>query len=154
MKTRNLIDEFLSHKRFAFVGASRKSNDFSRLLLREFLQKGYDPVPVNPHATEIEGKPCYPSVAEITPGVTAALLLNSSDTALTVVRDCAQAGISLIWAYGISGPNNISSDIVAACERHGIKLVPGYCPLMFFGETAWYHRWHGKLMKLTGGYPS
>jgi len=32
-------------------------------------------------------------------------------------------------------------------------VVPGFCPLMFFPDTAWFHRLHGLVMKITGSYP-
>jgi predicted CoA-binding protein len=50
------ITKFLECKRVAFVGVSRDPHHFSRSLWREFLAKGYDPVPVDPQATEIEGQ--------------------------------------------------------------------------------------------------
>jgi uncharacterized protein len=46
----NLVDirDFLAHKRFAMVGVSRQPKDFSRSLFHEFLNRGYEAVPVNP----------------------------------------------------------------------------------------------------------
>ena len=53
MTTHNLIKEFLAQKRFAMVGVSRSPKDFSRTLFSEFIKRGNDVVPVNPHATDI-----------------------------------------------------------------------------------------------------
>ena len=53
------IQDFLGQKRVAIVGVSRQPKGFSRVLLREFRQKGYDAVPVNPEAREMEGLPCF-----------------------------------------------------------------------------------------------
>ena len=58
------IQEFLGQKRLAIVGVSRKKQDFSRVLFREFQKRGYDVVAVNPSAQEIDGLPCFASVAE------------------------------------------------------------------------------------------
>ena len=38
------IQDFLDHKRVAMVGVSRESQDFSRGLFREFVNRGYDMV--------------------------------------------------------------------------------------------------------------
>ena len=154
MTTQNLIREFFDQKRFAVVGVSRKHNDFSRTLLKEFLSRGYDAIPVNPHTSEIEGRQCFPSVAEIRPAVTAALLLSPKYAAGAIVRECAEAGITLLWVFGIAGPKDLPSGVTADCERRGIRLVPGYCPFMFMEHAAWFHRWHGKFMKLVGEYPA
>jgi len=154
MTTQNLINEFFGQNRFAFVGVSRKSGDFSRMLLKEFWRRQYDAVPVNPHTNEIEGRQCFRSVGEINPPVTAALLLSPQYATAGIIRECAGAGITLLWIYGISGPKDLPAGAEQDCERYGIKLVPGYCPFMFMDHASWYHRWHGKFMKLIGDYPS
>lgn len=154
MTTHDLINEFFAQKRFAFVGASRKDNDFSRSLLREFLKRGYDVVPVNPHVPEIEGRQCFPTVGDIKPGVTAALLLNPKYATSAIVRECAEIGITLLWVYGVAGPKDLPAGVLAECEGFGIKLVPGYCPFMFMEKASWFHRWHGKFMRIMGDYPS
>jgi predicted CoA-binding protein len=55
------VRDFLAQKRFAFVGVSRHSKDFSRMLFREFQTRNYEPVPVHPEAEEIEGPAASPS---------------------------------------------------------------------------------------------
>ena len=65
------IQDFLGQKRFAIVGVSQSPKDFSRALFREFRERGYEPVPVNPAAREIEGQPCFPRLQEIQPPVEA-----------------------------------------------------------------------------------
>src|SRR3989337_1078034 len=103
---------------------------------------------------EIEGRQCFPDVREIKPAVTAALMLNPKYASVAIVRECAEAGITLLWAFGISGPKDLPAGVQAECEAHGIKLVPGYCPFMFMEHTHWFHRWHGKFEKFIGDYPS
>jgi predicted CoA-binding protein len=60
--TRQAITDFLAQKRIAVVGASRNAKDFNTGLLRDLRRHGYDAVPVNPNATEIEGARCFPRV--------------------------------------------------------------------------------------------
>ena len=75
------ITKFLDCKRVAFVGVSRNSQHFSRLLFREFLAKGYDPVPVNPQAANIDGRQCFARIADVNPPVEAALLMTGAPEA-------------------------------------------------------------------------
>jgi predicted CoA-binding protein len=65
--SRAIIDDFLAHKRIAFVGVSRNASDFSRQLWGELKRRGYDLIPVNPDAAEIDGVPCVPAVTAIEP---------------------------------------------------------------------------------------
>jgi predicted CoA-binding protein len=142
MKTRKLIDDFLSRKRFAFVGVSHKPNDFSRALFREFRAQGYEPVPVHPRATEIEGLRCYPALADIQPPVDSALFLTSPSVTRVLAGACAAAGIKRVWMYR-SDP-----EAVTVCAAHGVDVIPGECPFMFLPRQAWIHRFHGWVHKI------
>lgn len=153
MRIGNLITEFLTQKRFAMVGVSRNPRDFSRRLMREFLRRGYDVIPVNPKANEVEGNRCFASIRDIRPPVTTALLMTSRAATEQVLRECADAGVTLVWIYGISGAKDISPAALRVCEDYGIGVVPGYCPYMFMPVTAFFHRLHGFALKLTGNYP-
>ena len=50
------IDGFLALKRIAVVGVSRNPKEISYTLWQELRQRRYDAIPVNPAATEIDGK--------------------------------------------------------------------------------------------------
>ena len=147
------IQDFLGQKRVAIVGVSRQPKDFSRALLREFRQKGYDAVPVNPEAREMEGLPCFGRLQEIEPPVGGALLMTPPALTDRVVRDCAEAGIKRVWMYRATGQGAVSADAVKFCEANGISVIAGECPMMFLPGGAWFHRFHGWVKKITGFYP-
>jgi hypothetical protein len=148
------ITKILKCKRIAFVGVSRHPRHFSRALLREFVAKGYDPVPVNPQATEIEGRKCFARVAEIAPPVEAALLMNGSQSAIDcVLLECNQADIRNIWIYNIVKDGEKHTEALEFCRLRGDAVVEGYCPFMFLPHPALIHRFHGLLMKVAGSYP-
>ena len=153
MQTIERIREFLDQKRLAVVGVSQQPKDFSRNLFREFRERGYDAVPVNPAAQEIEGQPCFARVKDIQPPVTAVLLMTSPAVTETVVRDCAEAGIPRVWMHRGGGTGAVSAEAVAFCESKGISVIPGECPFMFLPQAALYHRFHGWLRKIAGSYP-
>ncbi|MGE5646637.1 MAG: CoA-binding protein [Acidobacteriota bacterium] len=152
--TRQAIDGFLAQKRIALVGASRNPRDFNTCLFRDLRKQGYDVVPVNPAAKEIEGVPCYDSVQAIQPPVEGVLVMTRPDTAATVVNDCRQAGIKRIWLYRATGKGAVSDAAIDFCNRNGISVVPGYCPYMFLPQTQWVHRLHGAFLKITRKYPA
>src|SRR5581483_255418 len=99
MTAKQPIDDFLSQKRFAFVGVSREPKDFSRALFREFLGRQYQPVPVHPEAPEIEGQTCFARVSEVQPPVDSVLVMTSPKATDSVVRECAAAGVKRIWMF-------------------------------------------------------
>ena len=81
------IQGFLGQKRFAVVGVSRQPQDFSRLLFREFLNRGYDTVPVNPEAAELDGRVCFARLNDVQPPVDTVLLMTTPAVTDTVRMD-------------------------------------------------------------------
>ncbi len=151
--TMELINRFLGFKRIAVVGVSGKQNDFSRMLLREFLKRGYDAVPVNPRLDEVDERRCFPRIQDIQPAAEGALLMTSPRLTDVVVRDCAEAGVPLIWMYRAAGSGAVSDEAVDFCARQNIPCIAGHCPFMFFPKSGFPHSWHGLFAKLTGSYP-
>jgi predicted CoA-binding protein len=147
------LQDFLAQKRLAVVGVSREPKDFSRSLFRELRARGYDAVPVNPEADEIEGQPCFASLRGIQPPVDSVLLMTSPAATDTVVRDCADLGIKRVWMYRAGGTGAVSPIAVEFCKTRGISVVPGECPFMFLAGGAWFHRLHGFIRKITRCYP-
>jgi predicted CoA-binding protein len=153
MASLDQIRAFLSAKRLAVAGVSRNPKDFSRLLFREFLRRGYDAVPVHPDAGEIDGCACFARLQDVAPPVEAVLLMTPPAATEQVVRDCAEAGVKQVWMYRAAGAGAVSRPAVDYCESRGIDVIEGECPLMFFENTGFLHRLHGFIRKITGRYP-
>jgi uncharacterized protein len=147
------IQDFLAQHRIAIVGVSSRPAEFSRLLFRQFLERGYQVVPVHPEAQEIEGQPCFARIQDVRPPVDGALLMTSPATTGVVAQDCAEAGVRRVWMFRGAGAGSVNPEAVAFCESRGISVIPGECPLMFLPGGAWFHRIHGFLRKVTGSYP-
>jgi hypothetical protein len=148
------ITKFLECKRVAFVGVSRQPQHFSRALLREFLAQGYDPVPVNPQATEIEGRKCFARLSDIDPPAEAALLMTGAPEATDqAMRECTQVRIRNIWIYKSVNDGDTHEHAVESCRLRGSTVVEGYCPFMFLPHPALFHRVHRFFLKLAGNDP-
>ena len=147
---KGLIDDFLAQRRFAMIGVSRSPGDFSRALLREFLKREYDVVPVHPDCAEIEGRPCMPSIAAVAPKVDSVLLMTPPSVTEALVRDCAAAGVKRVWMYRAVGSGAVSERAVEFCAANGMMVVPGECPMMFLPDAAWFHRLHGLVRRIRG----
>lgn len=142
------IEEFYRQKRLAVLGVSRNEKEYSRMVFRSLKERGYDVVPVNPNATEMDGVSCYARVGEVTPAVDGALVLLPAGGASLALRECAQAGLKRIW---------LRNDVAGAkefCRQNGVQLISGHCPFMFMPNTPSFHQFHAFLNKLIGKYPS
>jgi predicted CoA-binding protein len=148
------VQDFLTLHRIAMVGVSREPEDFSRHLFREMCSRGYDMVPVNPATGKLEGKECFANLQVVKPAVEGALLMTPFYEAVRVVQDCIEAGIRNVWLYRASGAGAVSSEAIALCRKHGIHVVEGHCPFMFFPDTGFIHRAHGFWLKLGKRYPA
>ena len=151
---RGLIDDFLRRKRIAIVGVSRSDNDFSRAVYDEFRKRGYDAVPVNPHAARIGDAIAFPNVRSIAPAVDAVLIMTDPLVTESVVQDCRQAGVRRVWLHKGAGKGAVSDKAVRYCLAHSMNVVYGYCPLMFLPNAHVIHRAHAFCLRLTGTYPA
>lgn len=153
INTLEVIDDFLAHKRLALVGVSRDSKDFSRTLFRDLRDRGYDMVPVNPEAGEIDGARCYKRLRDVDPAVDGAIVMTRPEKSEAVVQDCVAAGVERVWLHRGAGVGAVSEAAVGACREFGLQFVAGECPFMFLPHSQWIHRAHGYLQRLGGHSP-
>jgi uncharacterized protein len=147
------IEEFLSQKRMAFIGASRNQKHFSRVLLKDLIGFGYDICPVHPVADKIEDIDVYHSVKDINPSIENVLIMLKDEQLLEAITDCITSGVKSIWIYGVIGPKQVLPKAMDVCHNNDINLIAGFCPYMFIKESAFYHRFHGLIWKLIGINP-
>ncbi len=145
------INNFLAQKRLAIVGVSRHPQDYTRVVMREFVVRGYEVAPVNPNCTAVEDRSCVSRVGDVAPPVNAALIFVPTDRIGEVVKDCAANGVRHIWIR-----QQVDADAAATLARlraEGIGVVVGECPLMFLPNAGFFHRFHGMLAKVTRQFP-
>ncbi len=150
MNDRATIDDFLGHKRHAFVGVSASGKKFGNVLFKELSIKGYELLPVHPSAKEIQGKACAPSLKELDGEVDGLILCVPPEKSEQVVREAAEAGIKRVWMQ-----QGAQSDAaVQFCRDHDIAEVHGRCLLMFADGTGFPHSFHRWLNGVLGRLPS
>ena len=142
------INEFWALKRVAIVGVSRTQTDFTRGVFRELKQRGYDVIPVNPQAEEIEGQKCYATVKEIQPPPQGVIIMTPPQVTDKVVQDCSAAGVEKVWMHKGGGLGAVSDSAVKYCQDNGISVIAGYCPYMYLPQTQFFHKAHGFVRKL------
>jgi uncharacterized protein len=148
------VEDFLALRRIAIVGVSRDPKDFSRLLFREMCDRGYEMVPINRAADEIDGRECFHSLQAVKESIEGVLVMTPFSATRQIVADCVAAGIRNVWIYRAGGQGAVSPEATAFCKQNGIRVVDGHCPFMFFRGTEFVHRAHGFLLKITRRYPA
>jgi hypothetical protein len=64
------IAEFLRGKRIAVAGVTRDAGQPANAIYRKLRDSGYEALPINPNAAEIEGARCSPGLASAVGAVT------------------------------------------------------------------------------------
>ncbi len=147
------VDDFLAQKRIAVFGVSRDSAQAANLVYRNLRKASYEVFAVNPNAAQVEGDPCYADLRSIPGGVDAAVVATTPETTDSVVRACAEQGVSRVWMHRSFGKGSVSAEAAAFCRERGITVIAGACPNMFLPGTDAGHRCMRFVLKLTGGLP-
>ena len=151
MITNESVRSFLDGHRIAVIGASDRKDSFARTIDRALVDHGYDVVPVNPRLMELDGRPCYATVADIPEPVDGAIVMVGPDHSTEAVEDVAAAGVERIWLFkGVGAPGAASPDAISACEQHGLQTIAGACPLMYLEPVGSVHKIHRSIRRVRG----
>jgi uncharacterized protein len=144
--------EFLQHRRIAVAGLSRDGANPGNHISRRLREHGYDVFAVHPTAAAIDGEPCFRSVAAVPGGVDGVVITTHPDVSPAVIRDCVAAGVHRVWLHRSVGAGSVSAEAVELCERHGIALLDGGCPMMVLRPDVG-HRCMRWVLDVTGRLP-
>lgn len=111
-------------QRVAVVGISRDPAKAARRVPSYLAAKGYDVVPVNPHAERIMGRAAYPRLADVLEPVDLVVVFRPSEQAGAVVDEAAtREETPAIWLQ-----EGIRADAAAARARaRGLLVVQDLC---------------------------
>lgn len=150
MTTKAAIEEFVSQRTLAVVGASTGGKKFGNAASKNLRAKGYRMIPVHPTAETIDGERCYSRLGELPEPVGGVLVVVPPAETEKVVREAAAAGIRRVWMQqGAQSPAAIQF-----CEDQGMSVVYGECILMFAEPVTGGHRFHRFIWRLLGKLPS
>ncbi len=123
---RTLIAEAVDERVWAVVGASTSPAKWGYRIYQALKASGYRVYPVNSRARQIDGDPCYPSLAALPerPGVVDVVV--PPKIGLTIAEEAAAAGIERIWFQ----PGAESSENVARARELGLKTIHHACALV------------------------
>lgn len=134
------VAEFLAGKRFAVAGVSRQAGQAANAVFRKLRNAGYDVVPLNPNASELEGVRCYPNLGAIPAPVDGVVIATHPRAAIDVVRQCADRGVRRVWFHRSFGEGSVSPEAMQEAQALGVSCIAGGCPLMYCEPVDLGHR--------------
>ena len=149
----SIVAEFLSGKRFAVAGVSRQPQQAANAIFRKLRTSGFEVVPVNPNATEVEGVRCYPDLASVPGVIDAVVVATHRNRALDVVNQCCERNVRQVWFHPSFGAGSVSPEAVHECGARGIRCIVGGCPLMYCEPVELPHRCMRWLLRFGGSVP-
>jgi predicted CoA-binding protein len=147
-------DEFLTAGRIAVTGVSRTPGSHgANVVYTRLRELGYDVVPVNPNADEVEGDRAYPTLTDVPGGVAAVVVGTRPDRALATVEEAVALGVDKVWMHRSVDRGSVDPEAVRVGREHGLTVIDGGCPLMFGAASDRAHRVMCRFMTLTGRVP-
>ena len=146
--------EFLSNKRIAVTGVSRKpASHGSNVVYQRLRDRGYEVFAVNPNADEVEGDICYHDLKSIPGGVDAVVIGTSPTHADGTMQECHELGIKSVWMHRSFGSGSVSDSATRFGREQGITVIDGGCPLMFEPCSDAGHKTMRFVFTMTGKVP-
>ena len=126
------IDAFLEAGPYAVVGASKDRSKYGNKVLRCYLQHNLKAYPINPGASQIEGRRAYPDLATLPEPVARISVITPPAVTEQIVVEAGDAGVEFIWMQ----PGAESEAAVDEAEGAGIGVISGGpCLLVVLGYT-------------------
>ena len=122
----DLINEFMSQKRFAIVGATDDTEKYGCEIFENLRKRGYEVYPVNPRLKELEGVRCYPALSDIPVRVDVVDVVVPPGVAEKVVKEAKLLGLERIWLQ----PGAESEAAIEFCQDNGMKVVYNVCVML------------------------
>jgi uncharacterized protein len=134
------VADFLACKRIAVAGVSRTGNAPANAIYKRLADTGHDVFAVNPNASTIEGRPCYPSLSAIPENIEAVMIVTHPSVASKVAQEALDRNIRNIWFHRSFGDGSVSAEALRVCRSRGVEPIEGGCPLMYCQPVDSAHR--------------
>ncbi len=111
------------------IGAGRRHGGVGRSVIDNILAGGYRGrlYAVNPHASQIGGVPSFPGVSQLPEAPDLAVIAVPPMGVVGIARACGALGVRGLVVLTAGLDTRQSADLLAACRRHGMRLVGPNC---------------------------
>lgn len=130
-----VLEGFFEPKSVAVVGVAREEGKVGHFVFDNLVTGGFPGTiyPVNPHAEEVHGVPCYPSLRDLPAVPDLAVIVVPASAVPDVIDDCAAAGVSsaIVISAGFkeSGREGgaLERELVRRAREGGVRLLGPNC---------------------------
>lgn len=123
---RALIDEAIRRRLWSVVGASTSPGKWGYRVYQALRSSGYTVYPINPRATEIDGRRCYARLSALPQRPDVVCVVLPPKLGLHVVDEAAELGIPYIWFQ----PGAESAENVDRARQLGLKTIAPACAIV------------------------
>jgi predicted CoA-binding protein len=107
----------------ASVGVSSNEQKPSFGIYGYLVEHGYEMIPVNPTAPEIQGRKAYPDLASVPQSIDVVQVFRRPEDVPPVVKAAIQAGAKVVWMQeGV-----VNDEAARTAETAGLKVVMNRC---------------------------
>jgi uncharacterized protein len=114
-----LEEEMLALKNWAVVGANQNPEKFGYKIYTKLKRKGYRVCAVNSRYSEIDGDPCYASLADLPVKPDVVNLVVAPEISKGFLREAAALGIQNIWFQ----PGTYDDSVTQLATELGLTVV-------------------------------
>ncbi len=107
----------------AVVGATDHRSKYGNIIYRDLRAKGFKVFAVNPYRDEVEGDPCWRSVADLPESPTIVDFVVPPRRTLEVLAECLEAGLTNVWIQ----PGAEDEQVLAFLEEYDFNYLANAC---------------------------
>jgi len=160
----SLAADFLAQKHIAVTGVSSSRAGPALLIYRKLRDSGHTVYAVHPSAKAVNGGACYADLGSVPHALDGVVIVNRPEVCEAIIRQCIDLGIPRVWMHNpfgthpkrfarlAAGVTSVSPEAVQLCLQHGIRVIPGGCPMMFCEPVDPGHRCIRGFSRLTGAF--
>ena len=144
------IEDYLSNKDVAVIGASTDRKKFGNIVLRFLKKRGYNVFPVNPRVNEIEGEKCFAGINDLPANVNAAIFITKPEVTEKIIENIISGKtITHVWLQ----PGSENENAINKAKQNGLTIIFNECIMMFIKKPGFPHNVHRFFKKTFGKYP-
>lgn len=107
----------------AVVGATDHPTKYGGIIYRDLKEKGYRVLAVNPYRSEVDGDPCWPSLADLPEPPTIVDIVVPPKRTLAVLEECHALGYRDVWIQPGAADDSVRDYVTAT----GINALIDSC---------------------------
>ncbi|MGD8930176.1 MAG: CoA-binding protein, partial [Lysobacterales bacterium] len=133
--TNQRLQQLFKPRSVALVGASRSPGSLGSVVLDNLESAGFtgELVRVNPRYDELDGQPCFPSVAASGRDIDLAVVVTPAATVPGIITDCGESGVGgvIVMSAGFREAGgkgaSLEAEMLRRARRYGLRILGPNC---------------------------